>query len=553
MISANGPRTGRAPAYGRRGMASSPHYLATASGENMLRRGGSAVDAAIAINATLSVVYPHMASIGGDGFWLIAGGNASGVEAIEANGPAAALATREFYERNGHTEAIPMRGPLSVLKAPGAVDGWRLAHERHGRLPWEELFADAIHYAREGAAITRSLADWIAADEEILRADATMEKLYLPDGRPQREGQVLVQAQLAETLEGIARNGAREGFYEGRVAREIGRAMEAMGSPLRFEDLKAFQARWVEPIRSSYRGYDVFQMPPPTQGFAAQLILNLLEPFDVGAWGWNSVEYYHHLVEATKVAFADRDEWLSDPAYVDIPLDTFLSKEYARQRLQLIDPERVLPVDGIEPGLRFGDQARRDRPGGGTVYFCAADADGMMVSKIQSPYHDFGSAVIAGDTGVLMQNRGCFFSLDPAHPNALEPGKRTFHTIIPALLMKDGKPVMAYGTMGGEGQPQTQAAMITRMIDFGFNVQQAIEAPRWLMGRTWGTLSRDLLLEPQIPAEVVRELTLRGHPVRMATPWNGSLGHAQAIRRHTDTGLFEGGADPRGDGTASGF
>lgn len=553
MISANGPRTGRAPAFGKRGMASSPHYLATASGENILRRGGSAVDAAIAVNATLCVVYPHMASIGGDGFWLIAGGKADGVEAIEANGQAAALATREFYKENGHTESIPMRGPLSVLTTPGAIDGWRIAHERHGKLPWADLFADAIHYAREGAAVTRTLADWSAVDAPLLKDDPKLAEIFLPDGKPRREGDIFTQNDLADTLEAIAQKGAREGFYEGQAARDIGAAMEKAGSPLRYEDFSSYEARWVEPLKSSYRGYDIFQLPPPTQGFAAQMILNIMETFDVASWGWNSVEYYHHLAEATKVAFADRDEWLTDPRHCAIPLDTFLSKDYAKKRSALISRDTALPVEGIEPGLRYGDDAKRKGPDGGTVYFCTADADGMMVSIIQSPYHDFGSCVIAGDTGVLMQNRGCFFSLDAGHPNTLEPGKRTFHTIIPAMLMQDDKPVMAYGTMGGEGQPQTQASIITRMVDFGFNVQQAIEAPRWLMGRTWGTASRDLLLEPQIPAEVIRELTLLGHPVKMATEWNGSLGHAQAIRYHADTGLYEGGADPRGDGTASGF
>jgi gamma-glutamyltranspeptidase/glutathione hydrolase len=253
------------------------------------------------------------------------------------------------------------------------------------------------------------------------------------------------------------------------------------------------------------------------------------------------------------VAFADRDEWLTDPAFVDIPLDRLLSKDYAAERRALIDPRRALVAGEIEPGLRFGGKFPRQAPGGDTVYFCAADSDGLVVSIIQSIYHDFGSAVIGGDTGVILQNRGSFFSLDDNHPNRLEPGKRTFHTIIPAMLLKDGKPALAYGTMGGEGQPQTQAAMVTRMIDFGYDVQQAIEAPRWLMGRTWGTATSNLSLESRIPDGVARELTLRGQPVQIVGPWSGTLGHAQAIRLDTETGFMEGGADPRGDGAALGY
>lgn len=553
MIHADGPRTGRPSVFAMRGMVSAPHYLASASGQDALRRGGSAVDAAIAISATLCVVYPHMAGLGGDAFWLIAGGGASGVEAIEATGPAARLATRDFYSEAGYTDQIPMRGALAALTTPGVVDGWRLAHERHGKLPWEELFADAIHHARNGMAISRSLADWLVTDEAILKADKAMARIFLPKGRPQRDGEILIQAQLAETFECLAKKGPREGFYEGSVGREMATSLEAMGSPLRYEDFSRYEARWTEPISSKYRGYDVFQLPPATQGFAALQILNLLEQFDVKSWGSNTAEYYHHMVEAIKVAFADRDEWLSDPAHVAIPLDVFLSTQYAEKRKQLIDPEICRSAEDIEPGLKFGDDSRLRIPDGDTVYFCAADSDGLVVSNIQSIYHDFGAAVIAGNTGVIMQNCGSFFSLEASHPNTLEPGKHTFHTIIPAMLMRDGKPVMAYGTMGGEGQPQTQAALLTRIIDFGFDVQQAIEAPRWLMGRTWGTVSRDLVLKSRIPEEVIRELRLRGHPVKMASGWEGTLGHAQAIRVHDDIASYEGGADPRGDGIALGF
>jgi gamma-glutamyltranspeptidase/glutathione hydrolase len=369
---------------------------------------------------------------------------------------------------------------------------------------------------------------------------------------PVREGTLLRQPALAATLRGLAAGGARGYFYEGEFAQAFTAALAEQGSPLRAQDLADYRARWVEPISTTYRGRTVYQLPPATQGMAALQILNLLEGFDLTAIPEGGADYYHLIVEAVKVAFADRDEWLTDPGFVDIPLETLLSKEYADERRSLISMERALDGPAVEPGLRHGDDAARTAPTGDTVYFAAADSQGMMVSIIQSPYHDFGSGIIAGETGVIPQNRGSFFSLDATHPNTLEPGKKTFHTIIPALVMEDGEPVLAYGTMGGEGQPQTQAAVLTRIIDYGFDVQQAIEAPRWLYGRTWGVSDSDLKLEARIEPEVIRELALRGQPVAITPAWDGTLGHAAAIRRHRDTGLYEGGADPRGDGQAVG-
>lgn len=554
MSHQNGPRTGRPPTLAPRGMVTTPHYLASAAGLDALRRGGSAVDAAIAADAALCVVYPHMSGLGGDGFWLIAGPGTNGVQALDASGRAAAAASMEYYAEHGCQEEIPQRGPLAALTVPGAVDGWRAAHERFGKLEWPTLFTAAIDYARDGMPVSRSLADWLAADESILREYPETARIFLPDGAPQREGSRLVQTDLAGSLEELASLGARAGFYEGTLAQRMCASLEAMGSPLRKKDFADHHAEWADPISTTYRGFEVAQMPPSTQGFSALQILNLLEGYHVSAFGEGTADYYHHLVEAVKVAFADRDEWLSDPGYVDIPLDRLLSKEYADERRKLIDPRHALAVDRIEPGLRFGAGTFPHRvPEGDTVYFSTADADGLVVSIIQSIYHDFGSAVVGGDTGIILQNRGSFFSLDESHPNHLKPGKRTFHTIIPAMMLKDGAPVLAYGSMGGEGQPQTQAAMVTRMVDFGFDVQQAIEAPRWLMGRTWGMQSSNLWLESRISDEVSRDLTLRGHPVEMLANWSPLVGHAQAILVNRETGFLEGGADPRGDGAALGF
>lgn len=552
MSHPNGPRTGRSPVYAPRGMVATSHYLASAAGLRALQRGGSAVDAAIAANTVLCVAYPHMAGLGGDGFWLIYDPFTQAVLGLNASGPAAQAASPDFYRSRGCEAAIPSRGPLAALTVPGAVDGWRLAHEKFGQLDWADLFTEAIYYARQGVPISRSLADWLANDVSLLQQFSDTARTFLPQGKPGRIGERLVLAGLANTLEQLAKQGPRQGFYEGAIATQICQAYAMADSPLQPEDFARFQAEWVQPIMTDYRGHTVYSFPPNTQGFAALQILNLIEGFDVAGWGDSTVDYYHHLAEAVKLAFADRDEWLSDPKWIDIPLDQLLSKDYAAQRRSLIHPDSSLTMENVKAGVPFNQTVHRRSPGGDTCYFCAVDDNGLVVSSIQSIYHDFGSAVVGGDTGVILQNRGAFFALDEQHPNALAPGKRTFHTLIPSLMLRQGAPYLAYGTMGGEGQPQTQAAMVTRLIDFGYDVQQAIEAPRWLMGRTWGTQARDLFLEGRIADNVSRELKLRGQPVKRLDDWNDNMGHAQAIRIHAD-GFLEGGADPRGDGIALGY
>jgi gamma-glutamyltranspeptidase/glutathione hydrolase len=510
------------------------------------------VDAAIAANAVLCVAYPHMAGLGGDGFWLIAepGGRVHG---INASGPAARAATLDYYRPHAVDNEIPARGPLSILTVPGAIDGWRLAHERFGRLPWNELFEAAITYAGEGVPVSRSLKDWLVQDVPILTKYPATAAIFLPGGRVPDEGQRLVQADLARSFQEIAKKGARAGYYEGSIAERICKGLQPQGSPLRKEDFAAFKAEWVEPITSTYRGYDVYELPPNTQGFTPLQILNLIEGYDVAAWGDGTADYYHHLAEAVKVAFADREEWLTDPNFVDIPVKRLITKEYAKERRRLIDREHAQNIAEVAPGIAYAHPHERRAPDGDTCYFCTADKDGMLVSLIQSVYHDFGSAVIGGDTGIILQNRGAFFALDEKHPNHLQPGKRTFHTLIPGLLSRGGKPYMAFGSMGGEGQPQSQAALVTRIVDFGYDVQQAIEAPRWLMGRTWGTRSRNMSLEGRISDEVVRELKRWGQPVQMVTDWNDNMGHANVIRIDREQGFLEGGADPRGDGAALGY
>ena len=537
----------RPPTRSTNAMVATPHTLASNTGVDLLRAGGSAVDAAIGINAVLAAAYPHMAGLGGDGFWLLAPPN-EGVRGINASGPAATAATREFY---AHDDEIPERGPAAALTVPGAVDGWRLAHDAYGQLPWERLFEDAIDLAADGVPVTANLAQWIRRDRDVLASDDWAAGLFMPGGDPLAAGERLHQSDLAGSLSTLASDGPRAGFYEGGVASGFC-SEQGAASPLAPEDFATYRAEWVDPLSVDYRGYTAHTLPPNTQGLAALQLLGLLEGFDVAAWGDGTATYHHRLTEATKLAFADRDAWITDPDRLDIPTDRLLTSDYLRQRRELISGTAMAP-DELDPGIHPPDRDPVEDPSGGdTCYFAVVDESGLAVSAIQSIYFDFGAGVVAGDTGIVPQNRGAYFSLDPASVNTLEPGKRPFHTLIPAMLTKDGEPWLLYGTMGGEGQPQTQAALVTRLVDFGYDVQQAISAPRWLYGRTWGATSRSLSLEKRVSDGVVSELEDRGHTVSIARGYDEMMGHAQAIRIH-ENGTLSGGADPRGDGSANGY
>jgi len=538
-----GPREGRA-VRAARGMVATSHFLASEAGAAALRKGGNAVDAAIAANAMLCVAYPHMCGPGGDGFWLIHDAKAGAVEGLEAAGPAARAATIEYYRAHGCAFQIPPRGALAALTVPGAVDGWRLAHEKYGRLDWAELFADAIRAARDGVTRTDKLAAWISGSSADVANRPGLAEVFAGRGP-------IKNPALAATLEIVAQEGARA-FYEGRIARAICDTLAPRGSPLAAEDFAAYRANWIAPISVPYRSHLLYEMPPPTQGIAVLGIANLLEGFDLCAMGEGTAAHYHHLAEAVKLAYADRDAWLTDPRFFDIPVAALIDKTYAARRRKLIDPTRARPDSDIAPGIAPARVGARRAPGGDTCYFCAADRDGLAVSVIQSLYFDFGSAEMGGDTGVILQNRGSFFSLDPDHPNRLDPGKRTFHTLIPAMLTKDGRPSLVFGSMGGEGQPQTHAVLLTRIVDFGLDAQAAIAAPRFLLGRTWGEETSAVMIESRAGREVAEALRRLGHPVALAGPWEEAMGHAQAIRILPD-GSFEGGADPRGDGAAVGW
>jgi oxamate amidohydrolase len=535
--------TGRPVTMTTNGMIATSHYLATSTGNVILQQGGSAVDAAIAANSVLCIVYPHMAGLGGDCFWLIWSSKEKKLLALNGSGRSAKKATIDYYEKQGYTDEIPSRGPLAANTVPGALDGWYQAHRKYGKLAWEDLFVHASLYAT-GVPVPESTAIWLEKDRQILEEDEAASKVFLPNGRVPQLGDILVQDKLAKTFDMIAKKGP-DIFYKGEVGREITRYLQEQGGLLTMDDFEAHHSDWVEPIKTTYRGVEVATFPPNTQGLAVLLILNMLEGMDIKQIGDGTADYIHHIVESTKLAFADRDQWVTDPDTIDIPMDHLLSKNYAHERLGVVEKAQVLP-DELDPGIkmkRFGD----------TIYLCAVDKDHNAVSLIQSIYHDFGSGVVGGETGIILQNRGSFFSLDQNHVNRLEPGKRTFHTLMPSMMLKNGKPFIVYGTMGGEGQPQTQAMMVTRMLDFGYNVQQAIEAPRWLYGRAWGEQETTLKLESRFSQDVINELKQRGHDVDVQDDWTEVMGHAQAIHIDPETGVLSGGADPRGDGAAMGW
>ncbi|MFF2481188.1 gamma-glutamyltransferase [Paenibacillus sp. NPDC058071] len=523
------------PVMGTKAMVVSPHYLASAAGARILERGGNAFDAAVAVSACLAVVYPHMTGLGGDSFWLSFHSEDGEVRAYNASGRSGSGASIDRYSGEA---AIPTRGPRSAITVPGMVDGWCEVQGRYGRLPFAEVLQPAIEYATEGFPMSPDQQANTEAQQKVLEAEPLTAAVYLPGGRVAMAGERFVQADLAESMKLLAERG-RDAFYKGSIAEEIVRYLQANGGLLTERDFAEHRGEWVKPLNSTYRGYDVFQVPPNSQGFVALMALNILENFDLKAMGHGSYSYYHTMIEALKLGFRDRNRYLTDPGFADIPLDRLLSREYAAELASSIDTGSASDLDS--------------RPvGSDTAYAAVVDADGNSVSFIQSLYFEFGSGVVAGKTGILLQNRGSFFSLDPNHVNSLQPNKRTFHTLMPAMALKGGRPTHLFGTQGGEGQPQTQIALLTRMIDFGMNPQQAVDEPRWVWGRTWGAPTQELKIEGRLSEETAERLGEAGHLVRKLGDWEGIMGHAHAIAISED-GILSGGTDPRCDGAAIGW
>lgn len=531
-------------------MVTSPHYLATQAGVDTLRRGGTALDAAIAVAAVLAVVYPQMCSIGGDNFWLAHEAATGTLHGINASGRSGERATRDFFAQKG-LAAIPLRGPLAACTVPGVVSGWDAAHTLSrswgSPLSLADLLQDAIALATDGFAVTPSLAYWLHEDCKAdphgyrqLQNQPGFASTFLPTGKPAQVAERMRLPELATTLSLIAREGPRT-FYEGELTERMTRWLAANGGLLTARDFAQHEAESVTPLSVGYRGLEACNLPPNTQGVASLSILNILEHMDVASLGESSAEHIHAVVEATKLAFAERDAYVTDPDFAHIPVDHMLSPAHGRELAQRIHMNRAL------------ESANLLEPKGDTCWFGVVDAQGNAVSAIQSIFHDFGAGVVAGDTGVLLQNRGSFFSLDPTHVNTLEPCKRTMHTLNPPMLRKNGKPWLVYGTMGGEGQPQTQAAIVTGIVDFGLSPHDAVAAPRWLYGRSWGLPVNNLRIEGRFAPQVAASLQQQGHDVEVLDGYSDLMGHAGAILCDHEAGLLIGATDPRSDGLAAGY
>ncbi len=523
----------RSLVLGRGGMACTSQPLASFAAAEMLRGGGNAVDAAVCAAAVLGVVEPFMTGVGGDCFMLIWRADAQRLDGLNGSGRAPRAATPAALAARGHT-TMPMHGMLSVT-VPGAVDAWCCALERHGSRSLGEVLAAAIEYAEHGFAVSEIIAAQWAFAAGLLQTDDGRRAFTL-DGRAPRLGEVMRLPALARTLRLLAAGG-RDAFYQGELAGAIAACSQAHSGLLTAADLADHTSTWVEPIGVDYRGVGVFELPPSGQGLTALLALNILENFALGG----ALDADTHLqIEAIKLAFADRNRWIADPEHARVPVAGLLSKDYAQGRAALIHPDKALKraAPGALPALSD------------TVYLTTADAAGNVVSLINSLYHAFGSGMVAGDTGIALQNRGYGFSLDPAHPNCLAPGKRPFHTIIPAMLMRDGRPLASFGVMGGDMQAQGHVQLVSHLVDGGCNVQEAIERPRF----NYFTGDR-VALEARLEGEVGAALRRRGHVLEdeaMAL-LRGGFGGAQAIAIDPATGAYWGASDPRKDGCAIGF
>nr|WP_317845751.1 gamma-glutamyltransferase family protein [Cupriavidus cauae] len=522
------------PARSRTGMVTSPHALASEAGLEVLRAGGNAIEAAIAIGAALSVTYPHFTGLGGDAFWVIADG-AGDVRTLSGIGQAAAAPP-------AFDGGIPSRGPAAALTTAATVDTWdrayRISRDKWGgTTPWEALFQRAIGHAADGFPVTPSQRFW-----QEFRAGQWSDwpgfaRVFLPEGRMPEVGERFRQPQLAGSLRRIAEHGARD-FYEGELASRIATGLRETGSPLTAADLAATRAREEAPLTVPYRGGELVSLRPPTQGVTTLQIMGILDRFDVAAVAEGSADYYHLLVEAVKQAFIERDRHVADPEFVNVPAEAMLSPTHLDRLAAAIRPDRALPWPHR---FRTGD----------TVYLGAVDSQGRCASVLQTVYFDWGSGVVAGDTGILWHNRGAAFSIEPGHHNALRPGKRPFHTLNPGLYLRDGRPALLYGTQGADGQPQTLAAVLTRMIDYGMDPLAALSRPRFLLGRTFSDTRDTLKLEADAGDAVMAELAARGHEISPIPAQSPLAGHPGAIRIEAD-GTIVGAQDPRSDGMAIG-
>ena len=547
----------RSPVLARNGVIATSQPLASAAGLQVLQEGGNAIDAAVTAAAVLAVVEPTMTGVGGDLFALVFDGRTKTLKGLNSSGRAGSAADADALLADGCSE-MPTHGARSV-SVPGSVGGWLELLTSHGTIPPARALAPAIRYARNGFPVSEIVAAQWAAVETRLANDPDVARVLLPDGRAPMAGEIFRNADLAVTLEQIAAGGASV-MYGGSVGKAIAKYLATRGGYLTNADFAAHQADWVEPISTTYRGYTVCELPPNTQGFVALEMLNVLEGYDVRAMGHNAAEYLHVYSEAKRIAFADRAAYLADPDYVPAELLALLvSKSYADERRPEINLRRAaerykpaalaalsnvgrVPLSGVAG--RSGPADAGADHGGDTVYLAAADRFGYVISLINSLYDSFGSGVVVPGTGIVMHSRGSAFSLQVGHPNRLAPGKRPLHTLVPAFLMREAQPLMAFGVMGADNQAQAHAQIVANVVDFDMNVQEAGEVPRVRH------FDDGLAVESGVPESVCAALRARGHALHDG---RGLMGGYQAVRIDPDTGVLQGGSDPRKDGMAAGW
>ncbi|QYK05962.1 gamma-glutamyltransferase [Shewanella zhangzhouensis] len=533
----------RSEVYATQGMAATSQPLATQVALDILKAGGSAVDAAIAANAMLGLVEPTGSGVGGDLFAIVWSARDKRLYGLNASGRSPKSLTLDMLKAQG-LEFLPPFGPLPV-SVPGAVDGWFELHERFGKLPMSQILSPSIDYARKGFPVSELIAFYLEGSARRLAKYPGFSETYMPNGKMPARGDIMKNPALANTYEKIAKGG-RDAFYKGDIARSIDKYMKANSGYLGYEDLASHTSEWIEPVSVNYRGFDVWELPPNGQGIAALQILKTLEPFDLRAMGHDSVEYVHHFVEAKKLAFADRARFYADMAFADVPVSELISERYNQERAKQIGPRAAKSVEPGNPNLQQGD----------TVYLTTADSEGNMVSLIQSNFRGMGSGMTPPDLGFVLQDRGQLFDLTPGRPNSYAPGKRPFHTIIPAFVTKEGKPWLSFGVMGGATQPQMHAQIIINLIDFDMNLQEAGDAPRILhsgSSEPTGEVMSDggyVSLESGFSMETRRELVKKGHVIRDAL---GEFGGYQAIGINVETGVYRGASESRKDGQAAGY
>jgi gamma-glutamyltranspeptidase/glutathione hydrolase len=526
---------GRSMVVTSRGIVATSHVLASQAGAQVLARGGSAMDAAIAANAVLGVTEPMMNGIGGDLFLLYWDAKSSKLYGLNASGWAPQGLTINFLNKQGNT-SMPEEGIHSVT-VPGVVDGWAKAHQRFGRLPWKVLFTPAIYYAENGFAVPEIIHDFWVIGRDRLKQTGEAQRVFLPNGKPPDVGDKFSNPDLGKTLRSLADTGAGE-FYQGEIAQAILRTSTALGGTMQASDLTEFSSEWVEPISIDYRGWKIYELPPNGQGMAALEMLNIMAASQPDKQGPLGAVELHKKIEAMKLAYADLYRYNGDPRFASIPVRGLLSKEYAAQRAARIDPQKA------NCAAASGTPAKSD-----TTYLAVVDRDGNIASLIQSVYDYFGSGVAVGGKGFLLQDRGALFVLDPKHPDALAPHKRPFHTIIPAF-MERGDEHIGFGIMGGSNQPLAHAQFVSNVVDYGWNIQAALSAPRFTIRDTGEQIRCTVLLESRVAPDVQTQLRLQGHNLVLRKDYSALMGRGQAVLHNSATGTNFGASDPRADGSA---